>query len=67
MKATIKFPSYEKAKAFARMWAHYSFRGYNMSSDKGNQSTVTLFEITPTDKEWIDSKTVELNQKELRR
>ena len=61
MKATLKFSTYSLAKEFALEWSFYSKRGYNLSADKGDETTLTLFNITNEDKSWIDGTINHIN------
>ena len=54
--ATLSFPSFESAQAFAKAWARYSARGNDMSKTGADGSTsVTVYGVTDADKQWIDS------------
>ena len=56
MKATITFPTYEQAKAFATQWSRKTLKGYSRSSKQSDGSgAVTLDGITEENKKWIDS------------
>ena len=50
------------AQKFATNWAFYSRRGYNLgAAQKDGSASLTLFNVTENDKEWIDSAVQNLN------
>lgn len=62
MQATLSFPEYATAKAFAHSWAFFSLRGYSLSpKDAKGGATLTLDGLSPVEIEWINGETAKLN------
>jgi hypothetical protein len=55
MKATIALPTRELAMTFATLWSRHSLRGYSMSASNDSKTTVTIYDITAEDEQWIDN------------
>jgi hypothetical protein len=53
MKATLTFEHRRMAEKFATDWGRYSKRGHIIGSGNKNVS-VTIFDVTPEDKVWVD-------------
>ncbi len=63
MNATINFPFYDSAKAFAREWSFFARRGHTVSAkNKDGGGSVILDNVSETEKVWIDNKISQLNK-----
>ena len=62
MKATIVLPTRELAITFATLWSRYSLRGY-ATSTQDSTHTVTIYDITKNDEQWIDNTLNAIRQK----
>jgi hypothetical protein len=62
MNATIKFNNRTKARLFARNWSYFSRKGYTISAARPDGSAeIRLFNITSSDKEWLDRTITTMN------
>ena len=61
MKATLKFRLRNQAQEFTIKWSRHTLRGYSMSS--GTEGvTVTVYDVTPDERLWIDQYVSNLNE-----
>lgn len=62
--ATIEAPSHAMAKQIASAWSHKTMRGHDISSARPDGSTsVTLYNVSESEKGWIDSLIDGMNSK----
>ena len=61
MKATLTFKTIELANDFAMAWSRHSKTGHIVGSGIENVS-VTVFDLTENDKEWINKYVNNLNK-----
>ena len=62
--ATIEAPSHAMAKQLASAWSHKTMRGHDISSARLDGSTsVTFYNVSESEKAWLDSLIADLNSK----
>jgi hypothetical protein len=65
--ATLQFNTRAKAEQFATMWTRWSRRGHDMSATGADGKTsLILYKVTPTDRQWINNQIAMLNAREER-
>ena len=66
-KATLQFNTRAKAQQFASLWTRWSRRGHDMSATgEDGKTSLILYNVTPTDRQWINNQIAILNAKEER-